>query len=389
MSAVQQPHKRIPEPVTMAVQPLPGYVDDEISITELALILWRNRNMAILTAVLTTVMAIAYAVLATPTYKATSYFLPPLERDIYELNQLTRFERMQVDNGKERQEIKYTSQSVLGEFLKNLNSLQIRQDFFQEQGLLSYYVDKPGEFGSIEEMMVFEEQFNEKLVLNIPKGSAVHSASIAFELDDAEEAASLLNLFVNKVSKKTIDDLIANSVGEIGAKISMLDRKITSRRELAQKRREDQVIQLQEALSIARKLGIKNPTEYSFDLQRAKRKDAVSINTANLPLYTRGTDALAAELSALRKRKGDDPFVDGLRDLQEQLSTLQAIKIDPAKVKVVTVDRPAIVPYQKEKPNRKLIVLVGLLLGVFLGAVIAFMVEFIKNFRRQLATQLK
>ena len=46
---------------------------------------------------------------------------------------------------------------------------------------------------------------------------------------------------------------------------------------------------------------------------------------------------------------------------------------------MVTLLDEAIVPDEPEKPNKKLIVIIGLFLGVFIGTYAAFVYEFIKK----------
>lgn len=99
--------------------------------------------------------------------------------------------------------------------------------------------------------------------------------------------------------------------------------------------------------------------------------------------YMRGSKAIDAELSVLKNRQKDDPFIAGLRDIQEQVEYLKSIKIDPELVKVVRVDQSAQVPTSPIKPNKKLIVAVALVLGGMLGVFIALIRSAIKKRRAQ------
>jgi chain length determinant protein (polysaccharide antigen chain regulator) len=346
------------------------YYEDEISLTDLILMIWRHRVGGMVIAAIVVVAAITYAISATPVYKATAYFLPPLEKNIEELNTA---QRLGLSG--------YATDRVFDEFIKNLYSLDVRRQFFSENGLAAYYLKDEESVAGGE---IFDGAFNQKLSVRVPKKDERGPVSVSFELDNAEKAAEWLNAFTAAAKAATISQLVGNVTTDIEAKIVELDTKIASRRSLAEQRREDDIVLLREALEIARKLDIKKPADYNFDLTR-KESDAVSVNTAELPLYTRGSIALEAEIATLQNRKSDDPFIIDLRDWQEQLAALRAIKIHPDGIDVAMVDRPAIVPYQREKPNRRLIVVIGLVLGVFLGLMFAFVLEFIQTFRRQLS----
>jgi LPS O-antigen subunit length determinant protein (WzzB/FepE family) len=89
------------------------------------------------------------------------------------------------------------------------------------------------------------------------------------------------------------------------------------------------------------------------------------------------------EVEVLQQRTDDDPFISGLRDLQEGLARLQSVKIDESGLHAVTFDRKAYPPEHRIKPKRKLIVVLGLVLGLMLGVFLAFFRNFLENQRRE------
>ena len=149
------------------------------------------------------------------------------------------------------------------------------------------------------------------------------------------------------------------------------------------------------------------PFEYKLDkLSKLGDNSQIMTDMSNTSsqLYTRGYEALAAEISSLTKRTNDDPYINELRGLENQLKLLEynrkaeqlknrtndapfvkelrekentlaylsTIKIDPATISVANQDRVAFPPENKIKPKRKLIVVLGLVLGLILGVIIAF-----------------
>ena len=70
---------------------------------------------------LITLVAIIYTQAVTSTYKASTYLLPPLEQNINVINQ------KDPGNGY------YTIDYVFSRVLSNINSIKIRNDFFNEK----------------------------------------------------------------------------------------------------------------------------------------------------------------------------------------------------------------------------------------------------------------
>ena len=70
------------------------YLDDEIDLLELWNSLWAQKWLITLVTAVVTSLGISYALVTTPIYKATSYFLPPLQQDVQSLS-LQNMQNMQ------------------------------------------------------------------------------------------------------------------------------------------------------------------------------------------------------------------------------------------------------------------------------------------------------
>ncbi|HEX7026494.1 MAG TPA: hypothetical protein VF268_04585, partial [Gammaproteobacteria bacterium] len=206
---------------------------------------------------------------------------------------------------------------------------------------------------------------------------------ISFQMDDARKVAALLNQFVGFVAGETREQLIGNVRNSIDAEIIKLETLIESKREIAERRRQDMIAQLEEALQIANKLKIRTQSDYSPGQDPQVRRGESIMNTAELPLYTRGALSLQAEIEALKSRKSNDPYIEGLRDAQERVNALRALVIDPQQVRVMSIDNPAAIPMKPEKPNKLLVLAVGVCLAVLLGVMAAFFAEFAKGLRQK------
>ena len=132
----------------------------------------------------------------------------------------------------------------------------------------------------------------------------------------------------------------------------------------------------------------------------------VDIATATTPLFFIGFDALNAELDNLHSRTDDDPFIPGLRDLQEQISILNSITSDDPfieglrdlqeqlvllrtinfneeKMTAVHIDQAAYPPKKPIRPNRRLIISLGTVVGLFSGIFLAFFIVYVQNQRKK------
>ena len=147
---------------------------------------------------------------------------------------------------------------------------------------------------------------------------------------------------------------------------------------MAKKRREDQIIRFREALSIAENLGLEKRVDTTNIIQTTARLDDnnPSIKT---PLYYIGSNALKAEIYNLENRITDDPFISGLRDIEEQLTILKTIKITKEKFSAAKIDRKAFPPLSHIYPNRRLILLAGIALGFIAGIFLVMLLNIFKK----------
>lgn len=301
------------------------------------------------------IASVVYVQLLTPTYKASTYLSQPLVQSIQELNQ------------KELNQKEYSAESVFARFLINIQSRNIRQLFFEEHKLLDLYTKDKTKFSFPE---VFEEEFNQKLTIEKQsKADPKPYTALSFELKNTDPAlsASYLNAYVAHVSKITKNELLEEVRFDLINQKNSINETIARKKEFAKQRRIDHIKQLEESLVVVKKLGIEQS-------QITQSDNKLNMN------YNRGSSALEAELSILKARESDEPFIDDLRNLQERIAQLNNLAINSEKIAVVRVDQQAEVPYKVLKPKKRLIVAVAVVLGLMLG-VFAVLVH--GEFRRQ------
>ena len=267
-----------------------------------------------------------------------------------------------------------TAAGAFAAFKNNLSSRSLQKKFIDEQGLMDILApDRTPETRDIEILESFAKMIkieHVKRALENEKGM-----SVSMESDDPEFAANLVNDYISFFDTETILALSAAARNSLVVQIKDIEYTIGSKRQMAKQRREDQILRFEEATVIARKSAIKD----RVDTNTVVQNNQLNISTSNTPLYYRGFKALDAEIEFLKNRKSDDPFISGLRDLQEKLALLTSIKIDAEGMHAVTVDQAAYPPKTRIKPNRRLIVLLCTVVGLFLGIFLVFFVSFVQK----------
>ena len=301
------------------------------------------------------------------------------------------------------------------------------------------------------------DTFNQSLTVTtskVKKGvRSIPPIILSMEGGDPELIADIINKVAEEAERATAAEIILGIEAKISASTGDLKQKIKLLREIAKKQRLDEIerleaadalerkliegkmallrnkirnerldriARLQEAAKIARSLDIADPVGNIENINGSsliKSQIPTEISNEVQPLYTRGYEALEAELKSLsnrivddpfiaelrgleetliflennqkveqlKTRSNDDPFIAPLRDKEYELAWLESIHIDPATVKTARLDQAAFPPDERIKPKRKLIVVLGLMLGLMLGVFVAFFVNFLERQREDQA----
>ena len=248
-------------------------------------------------------------------------------------------------------------------FNNNLSSRSLQKKFIDEQGLMDILA--PGRTPETRDIEILESFANMIKIEHIKRAlENVKGMSVSMESNDPEFAANLVNDYISFFDAETILALSAAARNSLEGQIRDIENTIGSKRQMAKQRREDSILRYEEAAEIAGKLGV---------------RDRVDTMNVGKTLYYRGYRALNAEINILKNRKSDDPFIEGLRDLQEKLALLTSIEIEAEGMRSVTVDQDAYPPKNSIKPNRRLIVSLSTVVGFFLGICLVIVVSFIQK----------
>jgi chain length determinant protein (polysaccharide antigen chain regulator) len=348
--------------------PYPQQIEeDTIDLYELWITLWTRKGLVIAVTVIAALGSVVYALLAPQIYKAEALLLPPKAKDVQSLNTkgVQVVEVMEVKQGV--QVVQGVKEQAFAAFKNNLSSRSLQKKFIDEQGLMDILApNRTLETRDIEIL----EGFSEMIKIDYVKGM-----SVSMQSNDPEFAANLVNDYISFFDTETILALSGAARNSLVGQIRDIENTIGSKRQMAKHRREDSILRFEEAAEIAVKLGVRD----RVDITNVVQNNQLNISTSSTPLYYRGYKALNAEITTLKNRKSDDPFIVGLRDLQEKLTLLTSIKIKTEGMHSVTVDQAAYPPKTRIKPNRRLIVSLGTVVGLFLGIFLVFFVSFVQK----------
>lgn len=426
-------------PSSMPNQPSsqPGY-SGEIDLFDLFQSLWKEKILIVLVTAVFTALAVIYALTATPIYQVQSIIKPAPVKDLDELNGTDVYT--------------LTPEDALIQVGASLESYETRLSYFKNHQEL--FEPLLSENKSIEQNFERLNRENIKILKTSAKNVNDFAKYVGIQLQYPKgmDGATITNGFIEhaiKLEKERIatslEVVISNQLQRLSRKIStaragyeaskeaqiaqltendalekaqLLDELEALREEL-KARRQNRIMQLEEAIGIAQTLGIKKPATPSSlgnDNRRSGNVIRTEVNSHQNPLFFMGTEALNAERDSLLARKNDeftsarivdiktklkllehnrkvemletreneDLFLTELAENRKEISRLKSLKVNMDKLKIVHIDQVAIEPVSPVKPNKKLIVAVGVVLGGMLGVFAALIRSMIRR-RKTLA----
>ncbi|EXF95550.1 chain-length determining protein [Pseudomonas fluorescens HK44] len=336
---------------------------DEIDLLELFKALWQQKWLVVVVTLIVTLAAISYVLLVTPVYESKYYISPPTANDIANLNYgRTPGSGLKV----------FTIDEVYKVFLHNLQSESIRRAFFEKVYLPAL---GSGDQSSRERSY---ETFSKTITIAPLDKDDGGRWSISLADKSSENTKNWVDIFVNLAAKSSEQELIAGVTKEASVRGRDLELQIDTLRESGSKERQDSITQLREALAIAKSSGLENPVVFSGN--------GVSKLSGNMDgglAYMRGSKALEAELKALEGRDSNDPFILGLRKLQNQLDFYKGLERGTYEIAVFRHDGILDQPTSPIKPKKPIILVLGALIGALLGCIFALARHFILKRKRE------
>lgn len=400
----------------------PPATHDEIDLVDLLHAIWKQKIVVAVTALLVMLAATAYAFLATPVYQVQSLLRPANLKDL----DAVRIPDLYT----------LTPEDALKRLGVTLNSYEMRLRFFRDNPHLLEAIREP--HLTLEQTF---ERFNADgfrvLRPDTRQGSGL-SDFIGLQLTYPEgiDGVQVVNGFVRyaiELQKQAIAEdvtiLIQNRLNELQRKIgaaraayeasknaeiarlreednlkrAQLEDELAGLRKQLSIQRQNRIEELNEAIKIAKALGITKPTTPSAigGAARAEQGNIIltEITSQEIPLYFLGTEALEAERAALLQRTSDDFVEPRIAEIQKELQLLEhnrqieillqrdeedlflteiaafreeearlkALTLDLSGVNLVKIDQEAVAPLRPIKPRKALAIALGLVLGAMLG----------------------
>ncbi|PLA75134.1 hypothetical protein CYQ88_02595 [Hydrogenovibrio sp. SC-1] len=336
---------------------------DEIDLLEI----WNNLVSEKMVVGLTTVglilLSTIYAFSMKPIYKSEAYFFPVEKESIQGL--------VDWDLILDRQS-SYTSLELFNIFKQNIMSRANLWTFFTKNKLYKVYDESLSGLEKIVTLKdrqkvqkAFDQFYQNFLVQESKENEIGQYLSVALEMALSEKDVQLLlSEYLVQVRNNTRHEILASITNEQKSRLLQAQKKIRSMKEIAEVQRSDRLAQLDEAISIARSLDLKEPPTIGA------KATIQGVSNQGLPLYYLGYRLLEAERDALDDRKSNDPFINGLRAMQEKVALLSSYKLSMQDFAIVRLDQDANIG-EKIKPNKVQIVAVSGVLGFILGVFIA------------------
>jgi LPS O-antigen subunit length determinant protein (WzzB/FepE family) len=400
---------------------------DEIDLVELFQKLWQQKYLIIACTLAVAVCAAGYAWLATPHYQVQSMLRPAPLKELDELNSTGVYS--------------LTPEEALQRVGAALDSYSSRLQFFRDNQALF----EPLKTGDKTLEQAFEAFNGANFTLLQPDPKKTNNLSpyvgLRLEYPDYLDGVTILNGMVEQAISDErrrvaldLEGVIQNHLNKIERQmaaarasyeaekeaaiaklseddklqIAILQDELKALRAELRTRRQNRIAQLDEAIAIAKSLGISKPTNPTSlgDVDTAAGQGNVfrtEVISQQFPLHFMGTEALEAERNILLKRRSDDHtepkiatiqnklqmlehnrqiemmqsrenedlFLAKLAEMREEAARLKSIQPNLEQLNLVRIDQPAIKPLKPIKPKKMLIVAIGLVLGGMLGVFVA------------------
>ncbi len=410
-----------------------AHLSDEVDLFALVRFIWQKKTTIFIAVASAGLLSASYAFFSKPEYRVNSVLRPAA---INELDALNRSNIYQL-----------SPENALIKVGAALESYETRLAFFRaNQNLFEPFV-QPGR--TLEQSF---EEFNRNSIRiqgpDIKKGNKLNSyLNIELTYPKYVDGVTILNTLVDyaiNIERRQIaadlEVIVNNRLNELKgryevarsnyemekeiriAKLAEADQlrrgqlqdELNARRNQLKILRTNRLSQLNEAISIARTLGIRKPStpsSFSESGNAAYNVMHTEVNSQQLPLYFMGTEALEAERFVMKQRKSDDftegrlaeiakelklletnrevdilndrkneeLFFSGVEPLRAEMARLNGLGKDMTSLKLVVIDQQASEPRSSIKPRKILIIVLGLTVGLILGLLLTGCQYFVRQ----------
>lgn len=338
----------------------------EIDLFELCRELWQQKWLILGITLFSILASGSYAFMETPVYEVKVNLFPPSNSDIADFN----YGRI-GSSGLSPFSIK----DIYSIFAEKLQSDALRRQFFDEAYLPSLSESRK----SAGQDKLYAD-FSKDLVISVTgKDASDHYYTIVVRNQDPSKAVEWANSYAESAGELARQAVIANATKEAGVLVLNYDQQIATLREIGLQVRKDKIQHLEEALVVAKSVGLEQPP-----LITAGSSSELMGRVDGELAYMRGSKALEAELKNFKSRQSDDAFISGLRDLQTKREFYKGIELKKIDGVVYHSDGKAELPGSPVAPRKVLILALGLLCGVLVGGGVALFRGVLKTNQRRI-----
>ena len=263
----------------------------------------------------------------------------------------------------------YSNDQIFSYFIKNLVSEKSFQKFFREQYLPSLTESQRKK----SELYLYKEA-KKLFSINTPDGKprSPLNYQITISAGTSEKARKWLLDFLSEMDASVKSELLHDTRSSMEVMVHNADSDLNELRLIAAKKRNDRIIQLEEALHVANAINLHSP---QVTLARPPNSDSLGPFIDGSALYARGTKSLSTELALLKKRELDDAFITDLRETESRLKLWKALLEHQPVFSTHRVDGAIIMPADPVAPKRGLVLAIAVIAGLMIGLMVAGIIE--------------
>lgn len=363
--------------------------DDEFRLGDMLGLLWQSRLLVAAVTAFSLIVGGASFLLLPRTY-VSKVSISPLSQAAFAgyLDLSQEGTRGQQGDGA----FPYTPVTLLAEFSSNVMNYDMLAAIAAKTGIVDRGTSNDDEYNER------IKRFISNIKFELPKAPDIAVGQHFLKVEAKAQSQDKLLAFMRQTLTNANTALARDLVAEVqkradaikdqsDAEAARLQLEVNARRQRAETERNDETVRVAEQSAIAHSLGIQKP----LDLRAIEAVEHGSTAPAQInsggpqPPYLQGYTALDKRIEMLRSRKDDDPFIEDLRKIQQQIYVAknnprparmltllkQSPLADPATAKLASFSMTSIVP-EKVFPKLGIFGLGSLFVGLLLGSAIAF-----------------
>lgn len=336
------------------IQAVNNSSNDEVDFVELVKTLWQGKVTIVVCAVVFTVCAIIYALTAQQWWTSDAIVSKGQYKDTDNIRSQVINLYSVIDVTKVNDI--FESGHLLNEYITEFNAFDNKKAFIEQNAIMKQYakeadVNKEGKGRFI---VSWAKKINASLVDEKQRPNVYE---LSFEATSSESAHDLLKAYSSFISNQVRNEAF-----------SVIESRITNNKKLLLAEKVSLELRAKE-----KQKELLSKTDYALDIARSAKviKPLADVNVTGVFPIQLGTEGLKEQSNILKKMKDLSFFEPRLTQIQIKLDLLSKIHLDKdVAMQSVRYLKNIDYPISRDKPNRKSVVLIGLLIGLFLGCLV-------------------